>query len=41
MEWLELNFASCVIRQARSFGVLILCFIYNMVVCELNLRYGC
>ena len=31
MEWLKLNFASCVVRQTRSLGVLILYFIYNMV----------
>ena len=30
MEWLKLNFASCVIHQTRSLGVLILYFFYNM-----------
>ena len=29
--WLRLNFASCVIRQARSLGALVLCSICNMV----------
>ena len=41
-EWLKLNFASCVIRQTRSSGVLVSCsiciiivfvnYIYDMVV---------
>ena len=31
IEWLNLNFASCVIHQTRSLGVLILYFIYNIV----------
>ena len=30
IEWLKLNFASCVVHQARSLDVLILCFIYNV-----------
>ena len=29
--WLKLNFASCVIRQTRSVGVLVLCSNWNMV----------
>ena len=29
--WLKLNFASCVIRQTRPLGVLVLCSISNMV----------
>ena len=29
--WLKLNFASCVIRQTRSLGALVLYSIYNMV----------
>ena len=29
--WLKLNFASCVIRQTRSLGALVLCSICNMV----------
>ena len=29
--WLKLNFASCVIRQTRSLGVLVLCSNWNMV----------
>ena len=29
--WLKLNVASCVIRQTRSLGVLVLCSICNMV----------
>ena len=29
--WLKLNFASCVIRQTRSLGALVLCFVCNMV----------
>ena len=31
IEWLKLSFASCVTHETRSLGVLILCFIYNMV----------
>ena len=31
IEWLKLNFASCLIIR-HSLGVLILCFIYNMVI---------
>ena len=30
--WLKLNFASCVIRQTRSLGVLVLCSNWNMIV---------
>ena len=30
-EWLKLDFVSCVIRQTRSLGVLVLCSICNMV----------
>ena len=30
--WLKLNFASCVIRQTRSLGVLVLCSIKNITV---------
>ena len=43
IEWLNLNFASCVVHQTRSLDVLVPCFIYNTWygVCELNLRYGC
>ena len=29
--WLKLNFASCMIRQTRSLGALVLCSIWNMV----------
>ena len=29
--WLKLNFASCVIRQTRSLGALVLCSIGTMV----------
>ena len=29
--WLKLNFASCVARQTRSLGALVLCSICNMV----------
>ena len=29
--WLKLNFASCVIRQTRSLGALVLCSICNVV----------
>ena len=29
--WLKLNFASCVIRQARSLGACMLCSTCNMV----------
>ena len=29
--WLKLNFASCVIRQTRSLGVLVLCSNWNIV----------
>ena len=29
--WLKFQFASCGIRQTRSLGVLVLCFICNMV----------
>ena len=37
--WLKLNCASCVIRQTRSFGVLVRYSICNTYgVCELNLR---
>ena len=32
IEWLKLNFATCVVYQTRPFGVLILYFIYNNVV---------
>ena len=35
--WLKLDFASCVIPQTRSFGVLVLCF----GVSELHLRHCC
>ena len=31
IEWLKLNFASCVVHQTRSLDVLIPYFIYNMV----------
>ena len=31
IEGLKLNFASCVIRQPRSLGALVLCSICNMV----------
>ena len=31
IEWLKLNFASCVVHQTRSLGVLIRYFIINMV----------
>ena len=31
IEWLKLNFASCVVHQTRSLGVLILYSIYNTV----------
>ena len=33
IEWLKLNFASCVVPQTSSLGVLILFFMYNMVLC--------
>ena len=40
--WLELNVASCVIRQTRSLGVLVLCSNWNRVfVNYIYLRYGC
>ena len=32
IEWLKLNFASCVVRQTRSLDVFILYFIYNNMV---------
>ena len=31
IEWLKLNFASCVVHQTRSLDVLIPYFIYNLV----------
>ena len=31
IEWLKLNFASCVVHHTRSLDVLIPYFIYNMV----------
>ena len=30
--WSKLNFASCVIRQTRSLGELVLCYICNMML---------
>ena len=41
IEWLKLNFASCVIHQTRALGVVYAIFHLCYGVCELNLRYGC
>ena len=32
IEWLKLNFASCVVHQTRSLDVLMLHLFYNMVI---------
>ena len=45
IEWLKLNLASCVIRQTRSLGVLVLCctllfFFCAVIVCFRTLFWG-